>query len=810
MKIIPLARKARDLVRGRELQEKRTHRFSRWVTLAVVFVLMVLITSPSLWDKPLVTAEGAAIDEPIVALASFQYLPKEAIQEWNRKRNLEYPRVFVYNSAVKENGIDRIQAIIDKAYALNDGPSKDAAIWRDELAAIDPQLENWSLPEVAQLVRLCNDERFRKGMIQVLEELYGEDYIALTIDRNRYELHQNHAVVRSNQHQPEPDARFLDFPDETTSSLATLIDRRLELPIIDDWRYSLVDVQGEIKGVNVLETPGAKVAQRLLKLGVSPNFAYDEGASAAERENFPEPKPQQFAKGDVLVPLIMASGEETAASMRWPHTLTPKESELLAAYDHVLQGVNLMKFLAQVLFVMIAFLIVSFFVIKFSRELEFNTNTVLLLGLPVLLALGLGRLFLILAGDTVGYTGYAFPAGVIGILGVLLLDVRLAILMVTWGCLLFGLEANLEYEYVIVGLFGGYTAVAALYTFRERREVLYAGLLIGFVNAATILILHFISDSTREVWSAAAIGALSGIMCSLISFAVLPVFEVAFHITTDMRLLELCGLQHPLLKRMEEVAPGTLQHTMNVTKLAESAASAIGINYLLVRAGCYFHDIGKMSKPEYFTENQMTPEDKRRHNELKPQMSTLIIRNHVKEGLELAKEYNLPKVVVDFIPEHHGTSLIQYFYHKALTAQEHGEAKEPVREEDYRYPGPRPQSIEAAVVMLADTVEATATAKLSGRTVREDDIQMLVRNAIFEKFNDGQFDDCNLTMRDLNTIRESFVKTLRSRFHSRIDYPSAKKEMSKKEKREAREKQATTTDEETGTPNPDRDIAAAS
>lgn len=227
---------------------------------------------------------------------------------------------------------------------------------------------------------------------------------------------------------------------------------------------------------------------------------------------------------------------------------------------------------------------------------------------------------------------------------------------------------------------------------------------------------------------------------------------------------------------MEEVAPGTLQHTLNVAKLAESAATAIGVNYLLVRAGCYFHDIGKMAKPEYFTENQLTAEDKKRHNDLKPQMSTLIIKNHVKEGLELARRHNLPPVVAAFIAEHHGTTLIEYFYRKAKKQYEEGILKEPVRDEDYRYPGPRPQTIESALVMLADTVEATATAKLGGKAVRDEDIELVVRNAIAQKFSDGQFDECNLTLRDLNTIRESFIKTLRSRFHARIDYPGSRKD----------------------------------
>jgi putative nucleotidyltransferase with HDIG domain len=292
----------------------------------------------------------------------------------------------------------------------------------------------------------------------------------------------------------------------------------------------------------------------------------------------------------------------------------------------------------------------------------------------------------------------------------------------------------------------------------------------------------------EELFKRAGVGLASG-LASFLVLAILPVFE-RFGIITDMQLLELTGLHHPLLRRLEEEAPGTWQHTLNVAKLAEAAAVEIGVNYLLVRAGCYYHDIGKMAKPEYFTENQITPEDKQRHSELKPQMSALVIKNHVKEGIEMAKAANLPERIIDFIREHHGTSVIAYFYHKALEAQARGDSKELVRIEDYRYPYLKPQTIETAIVMLADAVEATATAKLSNRSVREDDIQQVVRTTIFEKFNDGQFNECNLTLRDLEVIRETFVRVLKSRFHTRIDYPkkptapsrtSASRELSKED-----------------------------
>jgi len=201
---------------------------------------------------------------------------------------------------------------------------------------------------------------------------------------------------------------------------------------------------------------------------------------------------------------------------------------------------------------------------------------------------------------------------------------------------------------------------------------------------------------------------------------------------------------------------------------------AIGANYLLVRAGAYYHDVGKMIKPKYYSENQTSPEDKKTHGKLTPHMSVLVIKNHIKEGMELAKKHGIPKNVRDFIPQHHGTSLIRFFYQHAMQNYENSESNDPVREEDFCYPGPKPQTMEAAIVMLADAVEATATSKASSTYVKESDLRRVVRDAISEKFTGGQFDECNLTLKDLHIISESFIKTLISRFHFRIAYPGKK------------------------------------
>ncbi|MGF1574066.1 MAG: HD family phosphohydrolase [Sumerlaeia bacterium] len=772
MKMIPIAKRIRQLGRGRTIQSDTPRDFTRWLTLFAVFVITVLLTSPTVWQERMPRYVGQEIDAPVRNKLPFRFLSEEAKLRYEETRQETYTRVFRYDSRVVERNRIAMVAEFEQLSAPLQADSEAERL--NKLRALIPELSIWSDAELALLSVLASDERFQRLALDVFDDVYQTDYVISTRDRVRFNSWLDSRQVIAEARPISGNPETVDFPEEAMRRLRNGLRNQGD----DVLRVYSEDGLRARSNVDVMESFTGKVAERFIALHVEPNLVFDPVASQERLDKFPPQEPELVEVGTLLAPLGMG-GE---AEVKFPHVITPQEAELLQAYGKATFRQGIFKFIAQVLFVLIAFSIISFFVVKFGRDLPFNSNTVWLLGLPMILALALGRFILLIGGDA-SYAGYAFPAGLMGILGVMLLDVRLATLLVTWGCLLFGLSANLTYEFVIVGLFGGYTAVASLYNIKERRDVLYAGLLIGFVNAASIIILSVIADDVgRDVWFGAGIGALSGVISSLISFAVLPVFEVMFNITTDLRLLELTGIQHPLLKRMEQRAPGTLQHTLNVAKLAEAAAQTIGVNYLLVRAGVYFHDIGKMAKPEYFTENQLTPEDKRRHSELRPQMSTLIIRNHVKEGLEMAEENKLPKMVHQFIAEHHGTTLIKYFYMKALESHERGEVKEPIKEEDYRYPGPKPQTIESAVVMLADTVEAIATAKLSAKQVREDDIQKLVRDAINDKFSDGQFNECNLTMRDLNLIRESFIKTLRSRFHSRIDYPSPKKSAPEKKR----------------------------
>ncbi|NLE65275.1 MAG: HDIG domain-containing protein [Elusimicrobia bacterium] len=250
----------------------------------------------------------------------------------------------------------------------------------------------------------------------------------------------------------------------------------------------------------------------------------------------------------------------------------------------------------------------------------------------------------------------------------------------------------------------------------------------------------------------------------------LRVFELLFEELTNFTLLELSdSLNQPLLRRLAFEAPGTYHHSLLLSNIASAAADAIGANQLLVRVGAYYHDIGKLEKPQYFTENQMMADNK--HDQLEPSVSRLVILNHVKEGVEIAKKERLSPRIIDFIRQHHGTSLMHYFYQRAIES----EGAEKVDEASYRYPGPKPQTKEVAIVMLADAVEG-ATRAMDERSPAK--IEEVVRRVINNKFIDGQFDDCNLTLREIEKIASAFTRTLSAMYHIRVKYPDASKKNS--------------------------------
>jgi len=245
----------------------------------------------------------------------------------------------------------------------------------------------------------------------------------------------------------------------------------------------------------------------------------------------------------------------------------------------------------------------------------------------------------------------------------------------------------------------------------------------------------------------------------------MPFFEVVFGILSPVRLVELSNPNHPLLRKLLTETPGTYHHSVMVGNLAEAAAESIGANGLLCRVGSFYHDVGKTKRPSYFIENQNNIENP--HDKIDPHLSKSIIIAHVRDGVDMLKEHKIPKPICDIAEQHHGTTLLKYFYRKALQQQKEGE--EPIAEEEYRYPGPKAQSKEAAIVGIADGVEA-AVRSLRNPTIEQ--IDSTVRKIIKDRLDDGQFDECDMTLKELDTIAKTLNKTLLGIFHSRIEYPS--------------------------------------
>jgi putative nucleotidyltransferase with HDIG domain len=247
----------------------------------------------------------------------------------------------------------------------------------------------------------------------------------------------------------------------------------------------------------------------------------------------------------------------------------------------------------------------------------------------------------------------------------------------------------------------------------------------------------------------------------------LPFIEQVFDIQTDISLLELGDVAHPLLQELVRRAPGTYNHSINVASIADSAAEAINCNGLLVRVGAYFHDIGKMLKPGYFVENQGS--DPNRHETLMPAMSTLVIIAHVKDGADLARQHRLPQSIIDFIEQHHGTTLVEYFYRQAAKQSSGNPDSSPVDESSFRYPGPKPQTKETAVLMLADACESASRALVDPTPAR---LESLVHDIALKRLLDGQFEQCGLSLQELHTIEDSVVKSLTAVYHGRVKYPT--------------------------------------
>lgn len=361
-------------------------------------------------------------------------------------------------------------------------------------------------------------------------------------------------------------------------------------------------------------------------------------------------------------------------------------------------------------------------------------------------------------------SGFLVPVAAGSMLVTSLLDGRVGLIFSILAGLPVGLIAGATAP-AVVAVVGGMIGVFGLVRVGGRIDITRAGAYVGLANAAAIIALRLLegpAPAAQPVWFDAAVGLANGLFCGVLTLGSLHPLEAAFGIITPVKLLELANPNQPLLKKLLLEAPGTYHHTIMVANLTESAVEALGGDSLLARVGAYYHDVGKTRRPYFFVENQFGDESP--HDKISPHLSALIIKAHVKDGVEMAQEHRLPPRIIDFIREHHGTTLVGYFYARAT---EDGDP-EHILEADFRYDGPKPRSRETAVCMLADACESAV------RTINRPSpgrIEALVRKIIRDRLNDGQLDEADLTFRDLDVICRTFTSILSGVFHARVEYP---------------------------------------
>jgi len=359
---------------------------------------------------------------------------------------------------------------------------------------------------------------------------------------------------------------------------------------------------------------------------------------------------------------------------------------------------------------------------------------------------------------------YLFPIAAMAMFITLLLDLNLAILVSALGAVFVGYHSGGSLELTIYALLGGIVGSLALWKMDSLIGFVRAMLYIALINVVVIVAFRLRSQ-TSDITGLLQLlisGVGNAILASSLTFVAFAFIGRIFGITTSLQLLELSRPTHPLFRQLLIKTPGTYHHSIVISNMAERAAEVIGADSLLARVGSYYHDIGKTVRPYFFSENQSDGENP--HDRLDPKTSAEIILAHITDGLDLAHKYGLPEKVIDFIPEHHGTTLVAYFYRRAVYESD----TDVVDESAFRYNGPKPQSKETAIVMLADSVEALVRASHPTTQV---EVERVIRQVINDRLVSGQLDECDLTLRDLDKIRQAFVGVLQGVFHPRIQYP---------------------------------------
>lgn len=537
-------------------------------------------------------------------------------------------------------------------------------------------------------------------------------------------------------------------------------------------RLSEFDLEG-VLGVDRLNARDKKSALDMAHLLVVPNLTFNRQETLDRRTRAREsvlPVQVSIKKGQTIV---------SAGSVIQPlQVALISELNKLRSSRHT----DFVSIVVAFLFMILVTVLFSYLRRTSSHKINVGLKDIYAMGTVVMLVVVMTKAYMFLTDAMLATKGAPIPASSLLFGAPVAAGPMLVGLMITAGeivwlftiflaiTLAFMMDPTFNFIFLLVTAIGGIAAARGVHSCTKRNDIYWAGVRTGLVQASVLAAVSFLqapgehSLLTLLTWNV-PLGFMGGMLSSLVTMALIPLFETVFNYTTDVKLLELSSLNHPLMKDMIVKAPGTYHHSLVVGSMCEAAAEAIGANPLLAKVMAYYHDIGKMEHAQYFIENQRPGQNP--HDHISPHMSKTVLIAHVKDGAEMGHKHKLGPPILDGILQHHGTTLISYFFNKALEEQD--EDIDTVHEDDFRYPGPKPQFKEAALLMLADSIEAAARSLDEPTPGR---LTSLVRNIIQSKFLDGQLEECDLTLSDLSIIEESYRRVILGIYHQRIDYPT--------------------------------------
>jgi putative nucleotidyltransferase with HDIG domain len=558
------------------------------------------------------------------------------------------------------------------------------------------------------------------------------------------------------------------IPEETFYKMPRIAKEDLTLmePVSQEIVTKLMNVRAKVAELvnssTLTKSVAREMVQEIVRAAVTPNkFLDQKGTETAKGQARDNVKPVFVNKNDVLV----NKGDPITAEIY----------QRLSGLDMLQDESSSLPQIGLIVLVLLFTLAILMFVRQSTLSINSNNAQLLMLVLIIVINILGMKLFSLIQNLDYPYIGLLAPTAMGVMLIAILLDANLAfaaaVLFAVMASMIFNTDhlQPFDFRYGLVTLVTSFAAIFSIQRAGQRSSILKAGMTIAFLGMLLVTSLLLIEDheSKRNMLFALSFIGVGGLLTAVFVIGFLPFFEAAFGILSPLKLVELSNPNHPLLRKLLTETPGTYHHSIMVGNLAETAAEAIGADGLLCRVGAYYHDIGKTKRPAYFIENQTNIENP--HDKMDPELSKSIIVAHARDGVEMLKEHHIPKQIRDIAEQHHGTTLLQFFYYKAKKIAEAAGDTKPVEEIEYRYAGPMAQSKEAAIVGIADCVEAAVR---SLRSPNLEQIDTMVRKIIKGRLDDGQFNECDLTTKELDQIAKTLNETLLGIFHSRIEYPT--------------------------------------